>query len=193
MTKNILLIVLEKLLRVSHKTKTKIVLMGGIATSVFAQPRATYDIDGIISLPEKDLKDFLATLKENGFKFATKQPVKFIQGLPLITFYYPKYKTYVDLFVARNKFQYEILKRARRVKLEKLSLSIISPEDLILIKLQTGREKDIEDIREIILENSSKLDFKYLKKWAKLLNLDTFLKDELRSLGLKNKIGYEKK
>lgn len=64
---------------------------------------------------------------------------------------------------------------------------IISPEDLILVKLQSGREKDTEDIREIILENIS-VSFKYLRSWAKLLKVDTFLRDELESLGLEGKI-----
>lgn len=188
MIKNILFIVLEKLVKISKMYKVKIVLMGGVATSVFARPRATYDIDAIISLPKEHLKEFLDLLKSNGFKFDTKRPVKSIQGLPFITLYHPVYKTYVDFFIAQNKFQYEILKRARRIKLDKLILYVISPEDLILMKLQTGREKDLEDVREIILENKSKLDFKYLKKWAKLLKVGIFLKDELRSLGLNNKI-----
>ena len=184
MTRNILLIVLEKLMKLAHRSKIKIVLMGGIAISLFAKPRATYDIDGMVSSKEENLKDFLSLLKESGFKFDSKQPIKFIKGLPFITFYYPRYKTYVDLFVAQNKFQNEVLKRAKEVKLGKLHLSIISPEDLILLKLQTGREKDLEDIREIILEKRKNLDFVYLKKWAKALGVDVFLKDELRSSGL---------
>ncbi|MDP2940410.1 MAG: nucleotidyltransferase [Candidatus Omnitrophota bacterium] len=188
MTKNILFLVLEKLVKLSRKSQAKLVLMGGIATSVFTQPRATYDIDGIIALTQRDLKSFLTLLKENGFKFDTKQPVKSIQGLPFITFYYPKHKTYVDLFLARNEFQYSILKRAKKIKFQNLDLCIISPEDLILVKLQTGREKDMEDIRQIILANKSKLDFVYLRKWAKLLNVRIFLKDELRSLGLAKRI-----
>ncbi|MBU2575119.1 MAG: nucleotidyltransferase [Elusimicrobia bacterium] len=184
MTRNILFAVLEKLIKVSRQSKTKLVLMGGIAVSVFASPRATYDIDAIISLEDEKLKDFLDLLKKEGFKFNRRQPIRFIQNLPFITFYYPPYKTYVDLFVARNEFQYEILKRARKVNLDKLKLSIISPEDLILVKLHSGREKDIEDVRQIILENKSKLDFDYLRKWSKLLDLKVFLKDEIRSLGI---------
>ncbi len=187
MTRNILFTVLEKLVKISRKSKTKLALMGGLATSVFGRPRATYDIDGIISLQEGDLEPFLSLLKSNGFKFDQKQPVKFIRGLAFITFYYPAHKTYVDLFVAKNEYQCTVLKRARRIKLEKLNLYVVSPEDLILIKLQAGREKDIEDVREIISENKSKLDFAYLKKWAKLLNVEIFLRDELRSLGLGSK------
>ena len=184
MTKNVLLEVLERLARVARISRVKIVLIGGIATSIFAYPRATYDIDGIIALNEEKIGKFLVLLKKNGFRFEQKRPLKFIQGLSFITFYYPVHKTYVDLFIARNKFQYEILRRAMKVKFGRLNLYVISAEDLILMKLQTGRERDLEDVREIILENTSKLDFVYLGKWAKLLKAEIFLKDELKSLGL---------
>ena len=185
MTKNVLSIVLEKLAGLSQKAKTKIVIAGGIATSILARPRATFDIDGIISLKQRGLKYFLTLLRNNGFKFDQKQPIKYIQGMPFITFYYPKYKTYVDLFIAQSEFHNEIFKRAKKIKLEELNLYIISAEDLILNKLKAGRAKDIEDVRELILENKNKLNFKYLEKWAKQLNLEIFLKDELESLGIK--------
>lgn len=181
MTKDILYAVLEKLARISRQSKTRMIIMGGLAVSVFARPRATYDIDGIISLAGKDLRKFLGLLKVNGFKFGPS-PVKYVAGLPFITFYYPPYKTYVDLFLASTEFQYEVLHRARMVRLGKLSLRLISPEDLILVKLQSGREKDLEDVKEIILTNKSKLDFTYLRKWAGLLGVDVFLSDELKSL-----------
>jgi hypothetical protein len=184
MTKNILSVVLEKLVAVAKEGKIKLVLMGGIATNIFGRPRTTYDIDGMIFLRENDLNFFLGLLKKQGFIFNQKQPVKFIQGLPFITFYYPVHKTYVDIFVAKTEFQHNILKRARKIKFGKMDLYVISPEDLILVKLQTARERDMQDITEIILENKSKLDFIYLEKWAKLLNVNIFLKDELRSLGL---------
>lgn len=188
MTKNTLFTALEKLLGVSCKMKRRLVLIGGIATSLLAKPRATYDIDGIISLAEEEIGDFLILIKKSGFKFDIKKPVKFIEGLPFITFYYPSYKTYIDLFIAKNEFQRQLIRRAKRVRLKRLSLYIISPEDLILIKLQTARHKDIEDAREIILQNKSKLDYLYLEKQANLLGVKVFLKDELRSLGLQGRI-----
>ena len=182
MAKNILLIVLSELLKLCKTHKTKIVLMGGMAVSVYARPRATYDIDGIISIKEEQIEDFLRALKKSGFIYDKKEPVKFIQKLPFITLCYAKYKTYVDLFIARNEFQKNILSRAKKVRFNKASLNIISPEDLILIKLQTGRARDVEDVRDMILENREKIDFRYLKEWARALNVYVFLEDELKSL-----------
>ena len=184
MARNILLTVLSELLKVCKDHKIKIALIGGIAVSVYARPRVTYDIDGIISIKEEQIKGFLNILKEAGFRYDKKEPVKFIQGLSFITLCYAKHKTYVDLFIAGNEFQKNILARARKVMFNKMSLNIISLEDLVLIKLQTGRERDLEDVRDMISENKGKIDLRYLKKWAQALNIYVFLKDELKSLGI---------
>ncbi len=184
MTKNILSYVLEKLIKVCGNNNVRLVLMGGLATSIYSSPRTTYDIDGIVSLETEKMFSFLKSFKKYGFRFDAHKPIKFIAGLPYITFYYSEYKTYVDLFVSQTKFQQEILMRAKKIRFKKLNLFIISPEDLILVKLQTGREKDIEDVREIIVNNKETLDFIYLKTKAKNLGVYIFLKDELKSLSL---------
>lgn len=182
MNKNILLVVIEELLKVFKKHQINLVLMGGIATSVWAKPRATFDIDGIIAISEERLKELLPELQKRGFKFNQKQPFKKIHDLVFLTLYFPPCKTYVDLFIARSEFQKEIVKYAREVKYNKINVKVISPEDLILLKLKSGREKDMEDVREIIIENKGKLNYKYLEKWAQNLGVEIFLKDELRSL-----------
>lgn len=187
MTRNIIVTVLNELLKVCKNRKIKVVLMGGVAVSVYARPRATYDIDSVISIKKERIDNFLSILKKVGFRYDKKEPVKSIQGLSFITLCYGKYKTYVDLFIAGNEFQENILTRSKRVRFNKMTLNIISPEDLILIKLQAGREQDIEDARNIISESRKKIDFKYLKKWARALNVRIFLDDELNSLKIARK------
>lgn len=184
MIKNSLSIILEKILKVAHQLRLKIVLMGGIATSFYTQPRATFDIDGIISLDEGKINSLLKRLEGLGFILDRKKTIKFIEGLPLITLYHPLYKIYVDFFLAKNEFQHEIVRRAKKIKVGAGSLFIISCEDLILLKLKVQREKDLEDVRQIILENRKRLDWRYLYQWAKRLGVEVFLKDELRSLRL---------
>lgn len=178
---------IKSLVKICREKEIRIVLMGGIATSFYARPRATYDIDGIIHSGKRGLDEFLIAAGKSGFGYDAKQPVKFIQGLPFITLLYKKHKVYVDLFIAETIFQKGIVKRARKIKFGKMLVDIISREDLIILKLQTGREKDTEDARNILADNSDKLDFAYLGKWANQLGVEAFLNDEIRSLRIKSK------
>jgi len=184
MIKNLLVEIIEKLYKICRREKIEIVFTGGIAVGVYGIPRATYDVDGIALIGEEKIKGVLSALKKEGFKHDPKKPVKAIQGMPFVTLVYSKYKIYVDLFLARDKFQREIISRSRVFPFNRIRIKVVSPEDLILIKLQAGRERDIEDIRGIISESQSKLDFGYLKNWAKKLGVDLFLRDEFESLGI---------
>jgi len=184
MTGNALLDVLKKVTSTARRLKIKVVVMGGMATSIYAPPRATFDIDAIGDIKEESLGRFLADLKKQGFSFDEREPVKTIAGLPFVTLYYRRSKIYVDLFIARSEFQKLVVQRARSLRVGGIKLDIISPEDLILVKLLSGRTRDNEDIRQILAENAETLDFKYLRRWANKLGKQVFLKDEMRSLGI---------
>lgn len=177
--------VIEKLQKFCEKHKLKIAFMGGIAVSVYGLPRTTYDVDGVILLGMDKLGAVLPRLKKMGFRYDQRSPVKLIRGKSFVSLLYRKYRVYVDIFLAQSDHEKLILSRAKRIKFNRNKICIVSPEDLILIKLQAGRERDTEDVREIILESAKKLDFAYLKKWAKKLGIGHFLSDELESLGVK--------
>lgn len=159
--------------------------MGGIATSVWAEPRATYDIDGVIALEETNLEQFLNEAVKEGFDFDRNQPVKIISGLPFITLIYPekkRHKVCVDLFLARSGYAKEALSRREKITFKGLKISVIAPEDLVLYKLISGRSRDIDDVREILLAQKEGLDMEYLKGWAERLGIITQLEDEISSL-----------
>ncbi len=238
---------LSKLIKISRNQKIPFLLMGGIATSVYAMPRATFDIDAVIAISREKFAQFLAQVEKDGFVYDQKKPLKTIGNFSFLTLYSKKDKIYVDIFLAEGAFQNGMVQRAKEFKLGIKTVRIISPEDLVLLKLshrnfkneipipccfltktnagdkigtdsdvtpvlalrskatgpggkivpcearpilQTGRERDLEDVRNIISENAGSLDFKYLKKWAKELGLEVFLNDELRGLGVQKKLKY---
>ncbi len=182
MTKNALIDVLKIVVTVFHRRKIKMALMGGLATSIYSPPRATFDIDAIADIAEGKLNRLLAALKQAGLSYDEKNPVKIINGLSFITLYFPRSKIYFDLFLAESGFQKMILERSRTIRVGELRLSIISPEDLILVKLMSGRPRDTEDARQILIENFKELDFTYLRTWAAKLGIAVFLKDEIKGL-----------
>jgi predicted nucleotidyltransferase len=184
MISDVLTKVIEELQEICLKQKVKVAFMGGMAVSAYGFPRATYDIDAVMFIEEKKLNLFLSELHKRGFSYDKKNPVKIIQGKPFITLTYLKSKVYIDLFLARDEFSKQVLLRTRKFKLNRMKINLVSPEDLILIKLQAGRERDLDDVRAILSENVSKLDFNYLRNQARKLRVDLYLKDELESLGL---------
>jgi predicted nucleotidyltransferase len=166
----------------AQESNVKVVIMGGLAVSVYAQPRATLDIDGIIELDERDIESFLNSVKKRGFRWDKGNPIKNVKGLEFITLFYPKGKVYVDLFLARGDFQKNVIKRSHKVEVGGVPMEVISPEDLILVKLLSDRPRDTEDVCQILLESSGDLDFKYLEEWAGSLGVLQFLRDEVCSI-----------
>lgn len=184
MISKILVKVLDKICRVFNQLKIPWMIMGGMASSVWGEPRATYDIDFSILLEEGQLPRLFNTLKKRGFYFEQEGLVRVIQNLQYLTLSYRagKVKIYIDIFLARSAYQYEALLRRRKIVFQHRELFFISPEDLILYKLLSGRGRDIDDVREILVTKRQDLNMRYLTRWAKKLGVLTLLKDEIRSL-----------
>jgi predicted nucleotidyltransferase len=62
------------------------------------------------------------------------------------------------------------LERRQRITLEGRAVWLISPEDLILLKAFSERERDFEDLAALLRNGSAKLDMKYVQRWAKSLD-----------------------
>ncbi|MBI2057675.1 MAG: hypothetical protein HYT63_01680 [Candidatus Yanofskybacteria bacterium] len=114
----------------------------------------------------------IAYIDEDAMKEALERESEF-------NFIYPEANLKVDFFIAgKNPITKQELARRLPLTVEKETVYFISPEDLILSKLRWHKEgqssRQLEDI-ESVLRVQKKLDFKYLKKWAKLQSTDEIL------------------
>lgn len=182
MTAMALIDIIKSLIRICGKEKIKIVFMGGIAASVYSRPRATFDVDAIMLIDRNKSGSFFKTILKRGFAYDQKNPVKIIQNLPFISIYNKKHKIYADIFLAESNYQKNIIKRAKKMRYGNILINLIAPEDLILLKLLAGRQQDIDDVRQILIENYGDMDVKYLHGWARKLSVKTFLEDEMASI-----------
>lgn len=137
--------------------KIPFVIIGGLAVSVWGEPRATKDIDVKVFLGEKTskhLKELVAQQFED-----VKQPIPLIitartpQGVP------------VDFLIAIPGYEQQILSRARFVDWQGLKLPFCSPEDLVIQKIVADRPRDWEDVESILIEQHGKLDQAYIRNW----------------------------
>ena len=172
--------IILNLLRVITKTledlKISYMLSGSLAMTLYTIPRSTRDIDIVVELYEKHLKQFIEAVKDKFyFHEATIKDEIRRSGMFNIIHLESSYK--ID-FIVRTSHKFEIHKFQRRKQIDYFGINVwvISLEDLIISKLMWIQELESElQKRDIagLLENK-KTDLEYIKKWCKELKLKTY-------------------
>ena len=148
------------------------VLVGGLAVSIWAEPRATVDIDFLVSLDRKDFSLLVRRLHESGqFVFIHDKPMIFKRISFLRATLKNNTDVSVDFIFSDDDFKAEALKRRVSVSAFDFSVPIPTPEDLILLKRLSGRPQDIVDAQKILATRKAELDMDYIRKWEKKLGL----------------------
>ena len=75
----------------------------------------------------------------------------------------------MDITLPKDIHDQDVLKRKILKKIGSLELYIATPEDIILMKIKAGREKDLPDALAIFIKQQKNLDIDYLRSWAKKL------------------------
>ena len=159
----------------SHRIPYMVV--GGIAVSIWAGPRATVDLDFVIGLDEKSLSSFIQTAHDAGFIPFDAKPVEFkkIKFLRMHLKGGESHLLMVDFILADDDYKRESLGRAVRLDWEGEELNVASPEDLVLLKLLSGRGQDKVDAENVVQMQKASLDRTYLKRWSERLSVSEFL------------------
>lgn len=167
-----------------ERARIPYVLMGDMAVAAHGLPRPTHDVDFTIALPRERLSDLYKTATEAGYTVPEAFEggwVDEVAGMPLVRLQtWVRGKTIdIDIFLAESRYQQELLKRKVHVHVEGLEAWLVSPEDLILLKLIAGRPRDYGDIVDIFFVQAQ-LDESYLRRWAAPLGIADRLEKALR-------------
>lgn len=148
-------------------------LVGGLAVGIWGEPRATVDIDFLVSIKTDDSDLLRQKVKESErFIFIHDRPLIFGK----ISFLRATLKSNTDISVdflfADDDFKNEALKRKETLQISDFSVNVSAPEDLIILKLLSGREQDNLDAKNIFEIQKKRLDRKYMQKWSKRLDIE---------------------
>jgi predicted nucleotidyltransferase len=156
-------------------------IMGGFAVRAHGVPRPTYDVDLTLELPRESLDHLFRELRDYDFEIPEIYETGWVdqlKGMPLL-----KVRRYmggetldVDLFLAEAGFLTEVMERRRRVDAEGKMLWVITPEDIVLLKLLASRPRDLGDIEDVFFMQAP-LDESYMRSWAKVLGVETELEE----------------
>lgn len=154
---------LRRLAAFFERHRIRYMLIGGLANAAWGRPRATYDADVKVVLGDLSIAEF-GDLVGQHFSFRVPDAVSFAQ------------RTYVllvllddgmpaDLVIGYLPYEDQAIERAIRVKIEGVTLSVCTAEDLIVHKAISERERDWQDIEGVLLRQGGKLDQPYVESW----------------------------
>ncbi|HEV8359273.1 MAG TPA: nucleotidyl transferase AbiEii/AbiGii toxin family protein [Candidatus Thermoplasmatota archaeon] len=147
-------------------------LVGGLATFAWGEPRTTRDLDVAVRLAGRGATDVARALNRVGAEpqgpFSTDFGPRFIlpfkDGLP------------VDVFLA-DEFQADEFARRRRVTTGDATFWVLSPEDLVASKLRSAerfpdeRAKDLADAAGVLFKQWANLDHALVRALAERTGL----------------------
>jgi hypothetical protein len=157
------------------RLKSPYVLMGGLAVRVYGIPRPTYDVDFTVAMPRPSLDEFYRQARALGYTVPEQYAagwVDTVAGMPVVKLrlFLEGRGVDVDVFLAESNFQRELLLRRRQDRVDEMVVWLVSPEDLILLKLLASRPRDLADIADILF-TQGQLDESYLRRWAEQLGV----------------------
>ena len=137
------------------------VLIGGLAVSLWGEPRATLDLDLLVWVERQDLESSIAGLCGR-LRALPGDPVAFVrqtQVLPVET----SQGVRADLIFARLPYERQAIGRGCPKQVASQTVRVASVEDLVLMKLVSERQRDIDDARRLLRRYKGKLDSSYLE------------------------------
>jgi hypothetical protein len=153
---------------------------GSMAANYYAVPRMTRDIDLVVEVQDRDA-DRLVELFQDQFYVDGEMVRQAVLKQSMFNLIHSTFVIKVDM-VVRKKSDYRRGEFSRRklVSVEGHAFYIVTPEDLILSKLEWAKdsrsEVQLNDVRNL-LANVSDLDRDYLGRWAELLGVDALYRE----------------
>ena len=159
-----------------EKQNISYMLSGSVAMSIYTQPRFTRDYDFVVNLKVEHIDELLRNFRE-GYYINDESVMEAITGKGMFNIIDHKSAYKADFMILKDEpFRQAEFLRQKKIKFLNMTISIVSPEDLLLSKLiwiqdiQSGVQ--MEDIKSI--STVQDLDWSYINGWIKELNLKTF-------------------
>jgi len=168
----------KKIVKFLNRGGYNYIIIGGVAASTLGEPRVTADVDVDIVINKEDVPDFLNKAKKAGFKVPVKKCIESAQRIGVFQISFGDY--HIDFIIASTDLESQACEKRRVIQLHGVKAFFPTPEDLILLKIIPGRDKDLLDAKSIVLRHKGKLDTRYLKTWA------TKLCDEAQDMRIRN-------
>jgi hypothetical protein len=143
-------------------------LFGAQAALLYGSARLTADIDVTVRLGNVSTEELVDALRKEGFDLRIDDPgfVATTRVLPVV------HKTTgvpADVVLGGPGLEDLFLSRATMRDVGGTRVPVVSPEDLIVMKVLAGREKDREDVRAVLRNTKTAVDTDAVRETLRML------------------------
>lgn len=172
------LAVLQEVATLLESTSLSYMVSGSTAMNYYAVPRMTRDIDIVVELHPPNVEGFLG-LFGDGYYCDPDAVREAVRTRGMFNLIHLEVVIKVDFIVRKSSpYRDEEFRRRREVAVDDAKIFLVSPEDLLLSKLERSREsgsemqlKDAINLAKSVVD----LDWSYLERWAPDLSVAALL------------------
>lgn len=170
---------LERLIRLLDTAGIPYMVAGSMSSSLHGRPRATQDADVVID-PTGDQLDSLLALLEQGYYVSREAALDALRHRTMFNVIDLDGGWKADLIILKDRpFNRQEFERRRQIDAMGQMLWVVSPEDIILSKLEwmKGRASEVQyaDALGVAVIQWGNLDLEYLHRWAGPLGVEDML------------------
>jgi len=133
-------------------------VFGAQAAIIHGAARLTADVDITLLYTNHDYSKLLKVLQENGFNLRIADPSTLIQQARVLPVIHISSGMPVDIVFGGPGLEEEFLQRASAFNIEGVQVPVASAEDIIAMKILSGRAKDLDDAFAVAAAQAENLD-----------------------------------
>ena len=161
-------------------------IAGSVASSYHGEPRSTQDIDLVILATQESVDRFVALLDSQRFYVTRGVAATVVRDMGMFNIIDQRSGWKLDCIACTDRpFSREEFGRRIRVSVFGVEVAMATGEDVVLAKLewslQSGSERQFQDVVSILRVGGGSLDAMYLAKWARELGVTELLTDAWQS------------
>ena len=179
---------LKKTINFLNTSNIEYMLTGSMVSSIQGEPRSTHDIDIIINIKEENINKLFNFFLQPNFYLDKDSIIDAIKNNSMFNLINTKNGDKVDFWIyTDSEFDKSRFNRKYKHKFQDIEISISSPEDTIIAKLNWakisgGSKKHIIDALRVYEVQSEIINNNYLLYWIKKMKLQKEWKELLKQL-----------
>jgi len=141
-------------------------VFGGQAVLLYGEPRMTRDIDVTLGVDTSQAPAVLRVIEELQWRILVDQVEEFLRQTFVLPVMDPKSHIRIDFVFSLTEYERQAIQRGRMVRLGGVDVRFVSLEDLIVMKVISGRPRDLEDVASVVRKNPG-FDQTHVRRWLR--------------------------